>query len=243
MSDVCVHLYALCWNEEQMLPFFFRHYAALVDRYFIFDNDSTDRSRELLEAHPKVTLERFAFHESFLEAAREFYDSCWKASRGIADWVLVCNVDEHFDHPDLSGYLRWCTSQGITLIIPEGYEMIAETFPEGPEPLCRQVRFGARETRFDKPQLFSPDHLREINFEIGRHSAQPEGLVRCPEKTAVRLFHYKYLGLPYFSRRLTELGRKIPASDIPGPERRYKWDDARKQDEFRRMFESAAVLD
>jgi len=30
-----VHLYAICWSERQMLPFFFRHYGGLVNRYVI----------------------------------------------------------------------------------------------------------------------------------------------------------------------------------------------------------------
>jgi hypothetical protein len=243
MSDICVHLYALCWNEERMLPFFFRHYDALVDRYLIFDNKSSDRSRELLEVHPRVTLDRFEFQGSFLEAARSFYDNCWKASRGIADWVLVCNVDEHLDHPNLASYLGSCTRQGITLIVPEGYEMVSREFPEGKASLCQQVRTGARWARLDKPQLFSPDHVREINFESGRHTARPEGLVKCPDKTEVRLLHYKYLGLDYVSQRLTELGGKIPPVDIRGQNHYYEWNDEQKQDEFRRLLKSAVALD
>lgn len=249
MSDICVHLYALCWNEERMLPFFFRHYDAFVDRYLIFDNDSSDRSREILENHPRVTVERFAFRGSFLEAARNFYNNCWKASLGTADWVLMCNIDEHLDHADLVGYLHSCTSRGITLIVPEGYEMVSPVFPEdrpfpeGTVPLCRQVRTGARCSRLDKPQLFRPDHLREINFEAGRHSARPEGLVKCPRTAEVRLLHYKYLGPDYLCHRLTELGGKIPHTDICGQNHYYEWDNERKCDEFRRLYETAVVLD
>ena len=33
-----VHLYAQCWNDEFMLPYFFRHYDSFVDRYVIFDD-------------------------------------------------------------------------------------------------------------------------------------------------------------------------------------------------------------
>ena len=63
MSDcarqLSVHLYALCWNEERLLPFFFRHYDPFVTRYFIFDHDSTDRSCQLLKAHSRVALGNF----------------------------------------------------------------------------------------------------------------------------------------------------------------------------------------
>jgi hypothetical protein len=41
--SLTVRLYATCWNEEKMLPYFFRHYDTLVSRYFVFDDGSTDR--------------------------------------------------------------------------------------------------------------------------------------------------------------------------------------------------------
>ena len=49
-----LHLYALCWNEGRMLPYFFRHYRSLVERFFIFDDGSTDGSLEFLRAQPDV---------------------------------------------------------------------------------------------------------------------------------------------------------------------------------------------
>jgi hypothetical protein len=30
-----VHPYSHVWNDEWMLPFFFRHYGRIVDQYFI----------------------------------------------------------------------------------------------------------------------------------------------------------------------------------------------------------------
>src|SRR5690242_2946962 len=51
-SGVRVHLYALCWNDAYMLPYFFRHYDSFVDRYIIFDDGSTDRSLDILRRHP-----------------------------------------------------------------------------------------------------------------------------------------------------------------------------------------------
>ena len=47
-AEVIIHLHATCWNEERMLPFFFRYYDRFVDRYFIHDNQSSDGSIEIL---------------------------------------------------------------------------------------------------------------------------------------------------------------------------------------------------
>ena len=51
-----VHVYALCWNEEKMLPFFFKHYDNIADQYFIFDNDSRDNSLSMLKEILKLLL-------------------------------------------------------------------------------------------------------------------------------------------------------------------------------------------
>ena len=54
-----IHLYTICWNEADLLPFFFRHYDGWVDRFVIYDNGSSDQSRALLQQHPKVEVRDF----------------------------------------------------------------------------------------------------------------------------------------------------------------------------------------
>jgi hypothetical protein len=241
MADVRIHLYALCWNEVRLLPYFFRHYDAIVDRYFIFDNGSRDGSLELLRGHPRVTADHFeAKGPSFVRAAQQFYNRCWKASRGQADWVIVCNVDEHLHHADLRRYLRECLDQGISLIVPEGYEMICETFPTGDQPLHQQVRRGVRWRSMDKPEIFVPDRIDEINFAVGRHTADPQGQVRRPADVQVKLLHFKYLGLEYLSSRLSELRQGLREGDLAaGLGHKYLWDDQQKAEDFQRARQAA----
>ena len=43
-----IDLYTLCWNDADMLTFFFTHCDRFVTRYFIFDEDSTDASLSIL---------------------------------------------------------------------------------------------------------------------------------------------------------------------------------------------------
>jgi hypothetical protein len=244
MSDVRIHLYALCWNEARMLPFFFRHYDPIVDRYFIFDSGSTDGSRTMLGGHPKVTLKYAQVNgPSFALAARNFYNSCWKASRGQADWVVVCNIDEHLHHEDLRGYLAECRDHGYSLIMPEGYEMVSAEFPTDDRPLCQQVRTGVRSVSFDKPQLFQPDAIEEINFVPGRHTAKPRGRVRRPPQPQVKLLHYKLLGADYFRTRLAELRVGLRDLDVANKWGcQYLWDDQQKAEHFRRLLEASVQV-
>ena len=115
---VRIHLYAACWNDVRVLPFFFRHYDSLIQRYVIFDDGSTDGSLDLLRAHPRVEIRRFAWThpDSFVLSELAHYDQCWKESRGQADWVIVTDVDEHLYHPRLAEYLQSCREQGVTVV-------------------------------------------------------------------------------------------------------------------------------
>jgi hypothetical protein len=61
-----IDLYTLCWNDVDMLPFFFRHYDRFVTRYFIFDDGSTDESLAIMQGRQNVEV---------LELAREYADS------------------------------------------------------------------------------------------------------------------------------------------------------------------------
>ncbi len=236
-----VHLYALCWNEEKMLPYFFRHYDQIVSRYFIFDNGSTDRSLEMLRQNSKVTLGSFEVKgDSFVAAALKHYQECWKQSRGQADWVIVCNVDEHFYHPDLLGYLTKCKELGITQIIPEGYNMVADQFPTSDKPLYRTVRYGMRDLFWDKPEIFDPNSIEEINFAPGRHTATPVGKIITPRHVRVKLLHFKYIGLEYLVRRHSELKTGLRPRDIQNDwGNQYLWDQARSNQEYQRILTNA----
>ena len=224
-----------------MLPYFFRHYDSLVDRYFICDNGSTDRSRDLLAANRKVVLAEFRIDgDSFVQAATNHYNHCWKQSRGAADWVIVVNVDEHVYHPDLRGYLQACAGNGVTILRAEGYNMVADGWPSSRKPLWKSVQHGMRDPIWDKPQVFDPNLIREINFREGRHSASPTGEVLFPRKERARLLHYKYLGAEYLLRRHAELRARFPAADLErGWGYQYLWDDQKNIDELHRVRAAA----
>jgi Glycosyl transferase family 2 len=226
-----------------MLPYFFRHYDDFIDRYFIADNGSQDGSLDLLRSHPRVVLSEFTVEgPSFVLAAKAHYDECWKQSRGQADWVVVCNVDEHLYHPGMRDYLSTLSSR-VSLIVPMGYEMVSDTFPASPSPLYKQVRTGVRRLLNDKPQMFSPDLIREIHFHPGRHGADPLGHVQMPPTREVKLLHYKYLGLDFYSNRLTKLRSGLREQDISsGWGRKYSWDYDQKLAHFHEIRRTATTI-
>ena len=211
-----------------MLPHFFRRYDFLVDRYFVFDNGSSDGSLHLLEEHPRVTVEHFdVAGDSFVEEERRLSDTMWQQSRGKADWVIVLDIDEFVYRPDLIAYLRGCTDSHITALRGIGYEMVSDMFPEDDRPLTQSVVLGIRSAGHDKLCVFNPDAVIHSGFGTGRHTAQPEGGVSWPTRPEILLLHYKQLGVEYPLRRSAELRLGLRQGDLEqGWGRQYLWSPA-----------------
>jgi hypothetical protein len=198
-----IHLYALCWNEAEILPFFFQHYDKLVSRYFIFDDGSTDGSLELLRNRENVEVHRFSRSDptSFVFSEQSLSNEVWKASQGLADWVIVTDIDEHLFHPELGSLLQHYQDIGITVVPALGYQMISEMFPEPGETLCETRVRGAPHPHYAKLSLFDPAAISEIFYAEGRHSADPKGRVIAPATDQILLLHYKYLSCEWARRR------------------------------------------
>lgn len=199
-----------------MLPYFFRHYDPFVHRYIFFDDGSTDGTLDILERHPRAEVRKFVrtTPESFVLSAQALHNGVWKESRGIADWTIITAVDEHLHHPDMEGYLIQQKSCGVSAVPALGYQMLATSFPEGDIHLAASLTFGAPFDMMSKLSIFDPSKISETNFELGRHSASPEGEVRYPLRDEVINLHYKYLGLDYVHARHQMLKSGLGALDV-----------------------------
>jgi hypothetical protein len=215
--SLTIHLYALCWNEADMLPYFFRHYDPIVTAYFIYDDGSTDHSVELLNAHPKTTVQSITVRKNLAPPGPdnpgisffEFYNTIWKQSIGKADYVILCNIDEFFYHPDMQSYLHDCRNKDITIIPSVGYHMFSLTFPTAPLPLPQLVNKGIQHDHFNKTFLFDPNKITESGFHGGRHKMDPEGEVVYPTTTDVKLLHYFFIGLWRELKGKRQKGRRL----------------------------------
>ena len=198
-----------------MIPYFLRHYNDIVDKFFIFDNGSTDGSLERLAGDERVSVAHWDVQgESFVAEACRINNESWKQSRGCADWVIVVDIDEHLYHPDLRNYLGYCSQNGVTAIKPVGYDMVADVFPTEDQPLWRLVTQGVRSISFDKLSIFDPAAIQEINYHVGRHESAPRGRIAWEKKPQVRLLHYKRLGADYLVERGRILSKGIRPGDI-----------------------------
>ena len=177
--QLCIHVYVLCWNEAILLPHFFRHYS-FAEKIVVFDNGSTDDSIRLIQTHPSAELRRFGVEGSFDDSEHlRVKNTAWKESRGQADFVVVCDLDEFLDHSNLPAVLALMKQVGGTVLKPVGYDMVSDHPPESNEdiPKLRTEAYAIggttnvccltrmRLTRFDtEPDRTFVDHRVTCDF-------------------------------------------------------------------------------
>lgn len=89
-------------NEADIIEAFIRHTLAWVDHHLIFDHDSTDGTREILQALQSAGLPLSLFRDDapgHLQQARSNHLTRLAAQAHAADWILPLDADEFLDGP------------------------------------------------------------------------------------------------------------------------------------------------
>jgi hypothetical protein len=210
-----IHVYAICWNEEKFLPFFLAHYATFCDKIFIYDNKSTDKSREIISAHPKAILKDF---ESGNQIRDDLYlkikNHEWKKSRNIANWVIVCDIDEIFYHKNPLEYLKRIHAKGYCMVKPMGYNMASEEYPAYGKQITELVKNGVSFEPESKLCVFNPNRIEEMNYSAGCHSARPLAKNLTIHVGEAFLLHYKFLGKENFIERNINYQKRLSKVNI-----------------------------
>jgi glycosyltransferase involved in cell wall biosynthesis len=208
-----VHVFTVCWNEERMLPFFLDHYGAFADRIVVYDNQSTDRTAAIVDAWPGATRMVFDTGGEYVERRlMDIRNQAWKASRGVADWVMVVDVDELLYHPDILGLLARYKASGITLPKVAGFQMVSSTFPAPDARLVTQCRTGFASRPYSKRVCFQP--TLDISFGPGSHRFRTATDVVESEHADLKLLHYRYLGVDFLSTVYAARWRRQSAENL-----------------------------
>lgn len=159
-----IDVFAICWNEERLLPLFLNHYSRFARRIVVYDNHSTDRSPDLIAACPLADLRTYdsgglASEDAFLKVKNR----CWKDSD--ADRVIVCDIDELVWHPRIKQYLS--LQKPNRVLRTRGFDIVG--------PLTRQVPAELHVWRrcpnalYSKPAVFDPRVRPNVTFRYGCH--------------------------------------------------------------------------
>lgn len=214
-STRSIDVYTICWNEERMLPYFLRHYGQFARRIVVFDNHSTDATAKIAQSHPRTMVRKYgASRHQCGEAERmALREEAWKESRDGVNWVIFADCDEFLWHPNLTDYLQQSRRRSVTVPKPTGYEMIARQFPDTSAQIYEEIRNGVRADYLDKWVVFDPQAVVSMNYSVGCHRAYPLGKIVFDESPALKLLHYRHLGLEYVLSRYRQLEKRRTEQD------------------------------
>ena len=238
-----IHYYAVCWNEEKMLPFVFDYFGLFVDRFIIYDNGSTDQSIEIVNARHNAKLVHFET-EGFDDTVHaQIKNNCWKRSRGKADYVIVCDIDEFAYHPDISKYLIEIANQHISIPTPVGYNMYSTTFPlyQKGDDITKLVQTGVPDDGYSKCILFDPHRVVEINYDAGAHICHPWGQIKRGGE--YKVLHYKNLDIEaVLTRTRINAERLSPANREQNLGYAYLYPEERIRKEFEENLKASQIV-
>ena len=241
-----IHYYAVCWNEEKMLPFMFDYYGQFVDHFTIYDNYSDDSSEAIILSHPNTEIKKFSMGGEINDYIyQDIKNNCWKRSRGKADYVIVGDIDEFIYHPDILHALNMLKGNHFSIVKPYGYNMYSMNFPNHSKNklITNQVQRGLRHPMMDKCVLFNPHAIVEINYKPGAHECYPWGRVKLYRNEAFKLLHYKNIGLEELISRNRLYAKRLSKKNI---ENDYGTPYLRNEEtiisEFREQEKKATVI-
>jgi glycosyltransferase involved in cell wall biosynthesis len=218
-----IEVFAICYNEEVMLPFFLRHYLSFCDRITIYDNCSTDGTDDILQRYNRNRVSVVKW-DSNNQVRDDLYlkikNNCWKHS--IADWVIICDVDELV--------YGWTDPGENTIISPDWCEMVSERIPNGPKQIYEYINEGVPQGQVTKCIMFKPERINEINYHPGCHGINAVGDVQVLHTPAMKILHYKFLSMNYVKERHRLFGQRM--SDINKKNRwgvQYEFNDDQKR--------------
>jgi glycosyltransferase involved in cell wall biosynthesis len=167
-----VWAYVIVWNEELMLPYYLRHYSQFCDKIIVYDNMSTDGTREIIENHPLVERIPFDSKGEFNDYIHiELKRKSIQHAKGNADFIILGDCDEFIYHKDIKGFLE--KNSDCSVFYPAGFQMVSDDFPYNlPGQLYDYVQWGSPNPWYVKPMIVNLNLIDDLEWVEGAHELE-----------------------------------------------------------------------
>jgi len=166
------------YNEEELAPFFFKHYKDLVDEIIvIIDADTNDSTREICKKEGAI-IKEFKFPDGFDDLLKR--DRPNEELKNIkSDWVIGVDADEFIFAPhsiDIKPFLEEADKFGADLVnvsFANVYKHETEGELDINKPILLQRQYGT----FDIPEWGENGNIKAsvvkpiVCWNVGFHSA------------------------------------------------------------------------
>lgn len=226
--------YTIAYNEELILPHFIEHYKKFCDKIVIYDNMSTDKTKQIALDNGCDVIQWEAVGGGMNDTAHiEIKENCYKADRHDYDWVIAVDSDEFITHKKGDEFLVEClesyTASGIKLPRVKGYNMFSWNHDLS-QPFS-EIKEAVPTDSYSKSCIFNP--LLDMSWTAGCHQcfvpndSNDEQLV---------LKHYKFINYDYVIERSRFLqSRQSEENRKKGYNTHYTWNDKKWYDYFQSL--------
>lgn len=244
LKDLTVDLYTLCWNEIDLLPFVVDYWKRFVRHAYVFDNGSTDGSIEFLQQFPWITVIRYDTKDkSDVKIYTTIKNNVWKYSKGKADFVTVCDMDECLFSNDLEKELKYMKENNQYILRPAWYTMKSNRMFNHVEGklLHQQMKTAHGDGGLDKAILFDPNFIMDMNYKEGCHvyNSNPKE-AKIYDRHNIFLLHFeKCFGVEYSIKRKQLIGKRVPKQNIEnGLSVHYMYSEERMREDYINLLNS-----
>lgn len=196
-----IEIFAICWNEELLLPQFYDWYKTRFPsaNFTIYDNMSDDGTLKIAK---ELGIRVIPYNTGGQLKDSEYLkikNNCWKGSES---WVIVADIDEWLNIDE--NLLISEAKKGTTLIKSCGYNMCNVDNCI----MYKNIKHGHRSVHYDKVLCFNSSKIKEINYSPGAHSIKPVGDVKY-STNRYDLLHMKFLNEDYIVNRYRQFKNRM----------------------------------
>jgi len=202
-----IHVYALCYNEEVLIPHMVSHYRKWLPSCAItvIDNYSTDKSVEV--AH-QLGCEVLRFGSEGIMDDRVhagIKNSIWKQ---LTDgWVIVIDMDEFLCVTEDD--LHYEFDQGTAILQTKMIDMIGDSQTADLTDIdIHAIKKYVIRCEPGKRVCFRRERIGETHYTMGAEACNPHGPMGVherPVKESSKVYilkHLAYLGLPFITNKM-----------------------------------------
>jgi hypothetical protein len=195
-----INIFLLCYNESSLLPHTIKHYKKYLPscKITIYDNESTDNSVEIAK---NAGCDIISWNSKNIIDDYKYLDiknNCWKKVKN--GWIIVADMDEFLcitEEELLEEYQK-----GTTILKVRGVDMIGESNTIDLSDINLQEINKYVDNYFESKKIcFLRDSITDINYSIGAHNCNPQGIIKYSVQTYINK-HMAYLGLNFIINKI-----------------------------------------
>lgn len=214
-----IHLYTLCWNEMDILPFVIDYWKRLpITKAVVYDNGSTDGSVEYLKQFDWIDVRHFDSEGMNDSIQKDIKNKSWKESIGKCDFVIVCDMDEVLYSNNLDIELKYMKENEYNVLGTPWYALCGDEKPEYKEGMLLHeiIRCVYKQSmnrnypNLGKFMLFDPNIITDMGYSVGCHIANPKPQLKLYETDKIFAIHFdKGFGADYFVKRRKTMNERL----------------------------------